>query len=115
MKIQKNGEKSFICFGYRDENYANKMLQIKFWIKFLNQVPDKSNEIGIKVFAVFYKDWIDKCEANKWCFVREEIQNIAEGDLYGAILVFPITTQLQNLRIADFSVNILGNHFYLIT
>ena len=43
--------------------------RLSFWIKFETNVPEKSNQFGVKMFGKIYDDWVDTCSQGEWNWV----------------------------------------------
>ena len=97
-------------FGFRDRIFANKILKIEFWIKFVGSVPPKGGNFGMKVYGVLYDSWISTCSANLWCKVSMTVKNRNSGDGDHVILIFDSINRKQVIRVAQFKISVLkGN------
>ena len=92
--------------GFSDRIFANEWLKIEFWIKFVDIIPPKSGNFGIKVYGILHNDWVDDCTVNDWCEVSLEIQNRNSGDGDHVLLIFDSVTQKHTVRIARFGITI---------
>ncbi|XP_066921690.1 uncharacterized protein [Clytia hemisphaerica] len=93
--------------GFQDAAFANKLLHVECWVKFVGSVPERSDQFGIKVYGVVYNGWVVDCQADEWCKVALNIQNINYGDFNYVIIIFDSINHQQIVRIAHFTVTIL--------
>ena len=101
-------------FGWQNPMFANRILRISFWIKFLGRVPPPSNNYGVKVYGQVYNDWVSKCTANQWCFVEMEKVCRGSGDGNHVIMIFDSINRKQVVRVSHFKIDVVSKSVFFI-
>ena len=98
--------------GWQSEIFANETLRISFWIKFVDRVPDRSNNFGIEVCGgVKYNEFVDKCKANIWYYVEKEVKCGSSGGDENVRLWFNSISHTQKIHLSMLQVDILRGNF----
>ena len=95
--------------GWQDRVFANQILHISFWIKFVKRIPVQSENFGMKVYGQVYNDWVRECKVNQWCFVEMEELCRGSGDGNHVIMIFDSINHKQRVRISQFKIDLLLN------
>ena len=102
-------------FGWQDEIFANQILYISFWIKFVKRKPVyilPTENIGMKVYGEVYNDWVRECKVNQWCFVEMELLCRGSGDGNHVKMIFDFIQHKQKVRITEFKIDTLRNRMF---
>ena len=67
----------------------------------------------VSVYGIVYNDFVSECIPSKWTFVTRDIFNRrGSGDGYAVVLIFDSINQKQEVRFADFKVEVFGGCKY---
>ena len=99
----KNGKLQIL--GYYHSKFVHTVISIMFWINFLQKVPRRRHNLGVRANGETHNDWISNCKPDEWFRVEIEEQN---GNYKHISIMFNGIDQIQTVRIAEFKVSVLG-------
>ena len=98
------GERTRQWLGFRSSLFRNKDFVFTAWIKFVGEKPPLSRNFGLKVCGKFYNQFLSRCAADEWRFIREDI-HCDGGDYNGILLIFD-TVEKKGQQVKMSGVNL---------
>mmetsp|Transcript_105467 Transcript_105467/g.308356 ORF Transcript_105467/g.308356 Transcript_105467/m.308356 type:complete len:274 (-) Transcript_105467:260-1081(-) len=96
------------CGWHQGRVPEGRWIRVSVWIKFVERVPARSADFGIKVQSVVHNDWVNGLGPDKWHYVCVDAKTVLDAASDEILLTFNSVSGPQTVRFAGLVVQVFN-------
>lgn len=96
----------FQWLGWITGAFTNQVIKVSVWLKFIDHVPKKSSNFGIKIYNQLFNEFVDTCRPNVWCKASAVAKYPPFGDQGAIIVIFDSINHTQKVLITQLKLEV---------